>query len=94
MSLVAYASTVYGMIYGFTPVTRRNRDEFATFVYATTPLHAIGIFARSEKYYPTLSRHRLIGALIGAPLVSGVTLFTGYAIGKAYATAISTGRDL
>ncbi len=94
MSLVVYASTLYGMVYGFTPVTRRNRDEFVAFVCITTPLHAIGSYGRSDKYHPTSPRHRLINALISAPIISGIALYKGYLIGKAISNATGTGHDL
>ena len=90
MSLLAGASTLYGMVYGFTPKQRRNTTDFSMFFCITTPLLALKLFSTNDTYYTKTmqpSRRVLVGC-IGAPILSCITFSTGYLIGKAAANAV------
>ena len=99
MSLLAGASTLYGMVYGFTPKQRRDTTDFSMFFCITTPLLALKLFSTNETYYTNTMQpsRRLLVACIGAPTLSCITFSTGYLIGKAVANAVepvNTGREL
>ena len=99
MSLLAGASTLYGMVYGFTPKSRRDTTDFSMFFRITTPLLALKLLSTNDIYYTNTMKpsRRLLVACIGAPILSCITFSTGYLIGKAAANAVepvNTGREL
>jgi hypothetical protein len=90
MNLLVGASTLYGMVYGFTPKQRRDTADFLMFFNIITPLLGLNIFATSSIHYTNTMQpnRRLLVACIGAPILSCVTHSTGYLIGKATANAV------
>ena len=90
MSLLAGASTFYGMVYGFTPKQRRDTTDFSMFFCITTPLLALKLLSTNDIYYTNTMKpsRRLLVACIGAPILSCITFSTGYLIGKAAANAV------
>ena len=92
MSLLAGASTLYGMVYGFTPKSRRDTTDFSMFFCITTPLLALKLLSTNDTYYTNTMQpsRRLLVACIGAPILSCITFSTGYLIGKAVANAVVT----
>jgi hypothetical protein len=97
MSLLAGASTLYGMVYGFTPKSRRDTTDFdfSMFFRITTPLLALKLLSTNDIYYTNTMKpsRRLLVACIGAPILSYITFSTGYLIGKAAANAVAPATE-
>ena len=95
MSLLASASTLYGMVYGFTPKQRRDTTDFSMFFWITTPLLALKLLSTNDIYYTNTMKpsRRLLVACIGAPILSYITFSTGYLIGKATANAVAPATE-